>query len=76
MYLTDVDGEELALDSAQLLWSVPLEYGNWEDGPMRDGGRTTDVTIPVPTVGMATHTCSRHGNAWLPWYQLCYEFDA
>ena len=56
MYLTDVDGEELALDSAQLIWSVPLEYGNWEDGPLGDGSRTSDVTISVPTVVIVTHT--------------------
>uniref|UniRef100_A0A1X7UW59 Cleft lip and palate transmembrane protein 1 n=1 Tax=Amphimedon queenslandica TaxID=400682 RepID=A0A1X7UW59_AMPQE len=49
LYLTDVEGDELALDSAQLIWSVPLEYGNWDDGPLGDGSRTSDVTVSVPT---------------------------
>jgi hypothetical protein len=48
IYLTDIEGEELVLNSAQLLWSVNLEYGNWEDGPLKDGCRSSQVTIPVP----------------------------
>ena len=31
-----------------LIWTEKMEYGNWEDGPSKDGSRQETLNIPVP----------------------------
>lgn len=38
------------MNSSRRVWSIELEYGNWEDGDQGDGGRAEDIAIDVPEV--------------------------
>ena len=44
--------EEFNYSSSTPSWNINLEYGNWEDGPNKDGSRTMDIAIPVPQVSL------------------------
>lgn len=42
------EDEEFEFSSLQHIWTVDLEYNNWEDGIHKDGSRYEDITINVP----------------------------
>ena len=44
--------EEFNYSLSTQSWNIDLEYGNWEDGPNKDGSRSMDLAIPVPQVSV------------------------
>ena len=50
MYLTEWAEFNFSRDQSALVWSEELVYGSWDDGPDRDGSRSTYFDLPVPEV--------------------------
>ena len=50
MYLTESEEFRFPQDQSWLVWREELEYGNWNDGPLRDGTRQKTTNVHVPEV--------------------------
>jgi hypothetical protein len=48
LYITENEDFHYQEDRNFLLWNEELNYGNWEDGPNKDGTRTKTLDILVP----------------------------
>ena len=48
MYLTENEDFNYLEDKEQLLWNEELIYGNWTDGPHKDGSRQKTFSVLVP----------------------------
>ena len=48
VYLTVNEDFNYLEDKDHLLWSEDLVYGNWEDGPYRDGSHQKTLSVLVP----------------------------
>lgn len=48
MYLTESEDFNYIEDKEKLLWNEELIYGNWNDGPNKDGSRQKTFNVLVP----------------------------
>ena len=50
MYLTEWEDFNVSRDHVNLVWNEDLVYGDWTDGPNRDGCFSSSMEISVPEV--------------------------